>query len=231
MREVALDTETTGLDPFSGHRLVEIACLEIINHVPTGNTFHTYLNPKRDMPEQAFAVHGLSADFLKDHPLFEEKADEFLEFIQDSKLIIHNAQFDLKFLNAELDWIKKPLIDHGRAIDTLKIAREKFPGAKNNLDALCRRFNIDNTDRTLHGALIDTQLLVEVYIELIGGKQREFSLGEENISQKKSADLKVDIADTPTIQRPHRTFPPSKDEIQAHEDLLNNIKEPLWGTQ
>ena len=226
MREVALDTETTGLDPHSGHRLVEIACMEIINHVPTGETFHTYINPKRDMPEPAFAVHGLSTDFLKNHPLFEEKADEFLEFIGDSKLIIHNAQFDLKFLNAELGWLDKPQIDPARAIDTLKIARQKFPGAKNNLDALCRRFNINNANRTLHGALIDTQLLVEVYIELIGGKQRELSLNDEKekiqtaSEQKSPSQVKID--------RPHRSFSASEKEIKDHEKLIDKIKNPLW---
>ncbi|CAE7405925.1 coaE [Symbiodinium microadriaticum] len=170
-REVVLDTETTGLSPDDGHRIVEIGALELINHVPTGKTCHIYINPERDMPEEAFGVHGLSEEFLADKPKFAEIAQEFLDFIADDQLIIHNAAFDLKFLNAELKWAKQPVIDEGRAIDTLMIARRKFPGSPASLDALCKRFGIDNSDRTLHGALLDSELLADVYIELIDARQ------------------------------------------------------------
>lgn len=171
MREIILDTETTGLRPAEGHRLVEIGCLELINHVPTGEIFHCYINPERDMPEAAFAVHGLSEEFLRDKPPFRNIAGEFLGFIETSPLVIHNAAFDLGFLNAELNLIDRGPLPPECAIDTLEIARRKFPGAQNNLDALCRRFNVDNSNRTKHGALLDAELLAEVYLELIGGRQ------------------------------------------------------------
>ncbi|NQU69645.1 MAG: DNA polymerase III subunit epsilon, partial [Rhodospirillales bacterium] len=169
MREIVLDTETTGLDPKSGDRVVEIGCVELTNHMPNGTTFHKYVNPQRDMPSEAFDVHGLSEEFLSGHTIFGEIAEEFLEFIADAPLIIHNARFDISFLNAELEKIKLPVIDITRAIDTVALARRKFPGAPVNLDALCRRFEIDNTGRTKHGALLDSELLAEVYLELIGG--------------------------------------------------------------
>lgn len=171
MREIVLDTETTGLSPQDGHRLVEIGCLELFNHVATGKTFHTYIDPERDMPDGAYQVHGLSTEFLRGKPKFAEIADEFLAFIADDPLVIHNASFDMGFINWELKASGRAVLPMSRAIDTLDIARKKFPGAQNNLDALCRRFNIDNSGRTKHGALLDSELLAEVYLELMGGRQ------------------------------------------------------------
>ena len=171
MREIVLDTETTGFDPESGDRIVEIGAVELKGHVPTGNTYHQYINPERSMPEDAFQVHGLGDDFLRDKPIFKEIAREFVNFIGDAKLVIHNAAFDMKFLNAELSWVGLPQIDWERTVDTLAIARKKFPGAPASLDALCRRYSIDNSARTLHGALLDSEILAEVYLEMIGGRQ------------------------------------------------------------
>ena len=171
MREIVLDTETTGLKPEDGHRIVEIGCVELVNHMPTGKTFHCFINPQRDMPVEAEKIHGLSTAFLKDHPIFMQVVDSFLSFIEDSPLVIHNAAFDMKFLNAELDRLCRPVMPLARAVDTLKLARQKFPGAQVTLDALCRRFSIDNTQRTKHGALIDSELLAQVYLELLGGRQ------------------------------------------------------------
>jgi DNA polymerase-3 subunit epsilon len=171
MREIVLDTETTGLDPEQGDRLVEIGGVELFNHMPTGRTFHQYLNPQRAMSAEAFAVHGLGDEFLRDKPVFSAIVDDFLGFVGDAKLVIHNASFDMKFINAELSWVGRPPIPVDQAIDTLAIARKKFPGSPASLDALCRRFGIDNASRTLHGALLDSQILAEVYLELIGGRQ------------------------------------------------------------
>jgi DNA polymerase-3 subunit epsilon len=176
MREIVLDTETTGLDPTTGDRIVEIGAVELLNHMPTGEVYHQYINPERDMPAGAFAVHGLSIEFLSDKPVFADIAQQFLDFIKDSPLVIHNAAFDMKFLNAELEWCRKPKIPMAQALDTLAIARKKYAGAQNSLDALCRRFGIDNTNRTLHGALLDSEILAEVYLELIGGRQPDFAL-------------------------------------------------------
>ncbi|MEL6425346.1 MAG: DNA polymerase III subunit epsilon [Pseudomonadota bacterium] len=176
MREIVLDTETTGLDPFEGHRIVEIGGVELINHMPTGRTYHQYINPERDMPEEAFAVHGLGLDFLGDKPTFKEIGRAFLDFVGEATLVIHNASFDMKFLNAELKWMDVRTLPMGQALDTLELARKKFPGAQNSLDALCRRFAIDNSAREKHGALLDSELLAEVYLELIGGRQPDFSL-------------------------------------------------------
>ncbi|WP_069298474.1 DNA polymerase III subunit epsilon [Neptunicoccus sediminis] len=176
MREIVMDTETTGLDPKSGDRIVEIGGVELWNHLPTGKTYHQYINPERDMPQEAFDVHGLSIDFLRDKPVFAKIAQEFLDFVGDAKLVIHNAAFDMKFLNAELGWLNMPQLPYSQAIDTLDIARRKFPGAQNSLDALCRRFGI-TTERALHGALLDSEILAEVYLELIGGRQPDFALG------------------------------------------------------
>lgn len=176
MREIVLDTETTGFEPETGDRIVEIGAVELYNHVPTGKTYHQYINPERSMPQEAFEVHGLGDDFLRDKPLFAQIVDEFLEFIGDSKLVIHNATFDVKFLNAELGWLKRPLLPKDCAVDTLAIARRKFPGSPASLDALCRRFGIDNSSRTLHGALLDSEILADVYLELIGGKQPDLVL-------------------------------------------------------
>lgn len=189
MREIVLDTETTGFEPETGDRLVEIGAVELSRHIPTGRTFHIYTNPERMMPDEAFSVHGIGPDLLseprppkdgevtlRDKPLFASVAQDFLDFIGDAKLVIHNAAFDMKFLNAELRWANKPLIPEDRAIDTLAIARRKFPGSPASLDALCRRFGIDNSSRTLHGALLDSEILAEVYLELIGGRQPDFAL-------------------------------------------------------
>ncbi|MCK4945820.1 MAG: DNA polymerase III subunit epsilon [Alphaproteobacteria bacterium] len=223
-REIVLDTETTGLEPAEGHRMVEIGCLELVNHLPTGKVFQTYLNPLRDVPPEAVRVHGLTTEFLKDHPLFTEKIDAFLEFIGDDTLVIHNAEFDMKFINAELKTAGfKPLM-MDRVIDTLPIARQKFPGQPANLDALCRRFKIDNSERSIHGALLDVELLSEVYLELIGGRQHGLGLGSElatQQSQKLNARIKRQ-------KRPVRAFPPKTEELEAHKALLDEIKNSLW---
>src|SRR5438309_2527664 len=176
MREIVLDTETTGLDPLRGDRLVEIGCIEIFNRMPTGQSFHVYINPERDMPAEAFAVHGLSAEFLSSKPLFTEVVEEFLEFIGDAPLVIHNASFDISFINAELDRIRRQPILRDRLVDTLLLARRKHPGVSNRLDDLCSRYAIDNSRRTKHGALLDAELLAEVYIELIGARQAALGL-------------------------------------------------------
>ncbi|WP_339108615.1 DNA polymerase III subunit epsilon [Thioclava sp. GXIMD4216] len=184
MREIVLDTETTGFEPNEGHRIVEIGAVELFNHMPTGNHYHQYINPERDMPTEAFQVHGLGNEFLADKPKFIEIAQDFLDFIgPDSKLVIHNAKFDMRFLNAELGWVKKPLIADDRAVDTLTMARRMFPGSPATLDALCRRFSIDNSSRTLHGALLDSEILAEVYLELIGGRQPGFGLNLDQHAQ------------------------------------------------
>jgi DNA polymerase-3 subunit epsilon len=193
MREIVLDTETTGLDPFDtpAHRIVEIGAVELWNQVPTGNTYHQYINPERDMPAEAFAVHGISEAFLADKPRFGDIAQGFLDFLADARLIIHNASFDMRFLNAELSWLGLPALSDQRAIDTLLIARRRFPGSPASLDALCRRFGIDNSNRTLHGALLDSEILAEVYLELTGGRQADFGLGAAQ-STIKTAGQKAD---------------------------------------
>ena len=186
MREIVLDTETTGFEPSEGDRIVEIGAVELFNHLPTGRTYHQYINPERNMPEAAFNVHGLSEEFLSTKPLFKDIAQDFIDFIKDSKLVIHNASFDMKFLNAELKWVNRPALPNHQAIDTLAIARRKFPGSPASLDALCRRFGIDNSSRTLHGALLDSEILAEVYLELVGGRQPDLVLSGPEV--KKSAD-------------------------------------------
>lgn len=224
MREISLDTETTGLNPKSGHRIVEIGCVEMINHVSTGEVFHVYINPQRDMPEEAFKVHGLSEEFLKEKPLFAKIADDFLDFIGESPLIIHNAAFDMGFLNWELENLGKPALEMSRAIDTVKMARKKFPGAQASLDALCRRFSIDNSNRTLHGALLDAELLADVYLELMGGRQTGFGLGVEEEAQVVDAEIKVEKRQ----QRQARTFAPSADELSAHAEFVEKLTDPIW---
>ena len=189
MREIVLDTETTGLDPQDGHRIVEIGAVELYNHVPTGNVYHQYINPLITMPDQAFAIHGLSDEFLSDKPKFSEIANEFLDFIGSAKLVIHNAAFDIKFINAELKNIEKEEITFDRATDTLAIARKKFPGSPASLDSLCRRFKIDNSARVVHGALLDSQILAEVYLELVGGKQPDFALNIANVSNENNNSI------------------------------------------
>jgi len=176
MREIVLDTETTGFEPETGDRIVEIGAVELLNHLPTGKTYHQYINPERAMPKDAFDVHGLGDDFLRDKPIFRSIASAFLGFVGDARLVIHNAAFDMKFLNAELGWIDLSPLPMDRAIDTLAIARKKFPGSPASLDALCRRYGIDNSARTLHGALLDSEILAEVYLQLIGGRQPDFGL-------------------------------------------------------
>jgi len=225
MREIVLDTETTGLDPNSGDRLVEIGGVELINHMPTGETYHQYINPERDMPEGAFAVHGLSSEFLSDKPVFASIAQEFLDFIGDSKLVIHNAAFDMKFLNAELKWINKPQLPWSQAIDTLDMARKKYPGAQNSLDALCRRFGI-TTERELHGALLDSRILAEVYLELIGGRQPDFMLSVV----KTGNSGKTEHAEYTPPKRP-TPLPPriSEAEAKAHAEFVEKLGEnAIW---
>ena len=187
MREIVLDTETTGFEPSEGHRIVEIGAVELFNHLPTGRTYHQYLNPQRMMPKEAFEVHGLGDDFLRDKPLFAAIAEGFLQFIADAPLVIHNAKFDMKFLNAELAAAGLPVLPQARAIDTVTMAREKFPGSPASLDALCRRFGVDNAKREKHGALLDSEILAEVYLELVGGRQPGFGLAEAPQTAQDSA--------------------------------------------
>jgi DNA polymerase III subunit epsilon len=184
MREIVLDTETTGLDPLDGHRLVEIGCIELVNGIPSGQTFHSYFNPERNMPSEAFAVHGLSEEFLKDKVFFAELADELLLFLGDAPLVIHNAAFDLGFLNAELERASRSPIARERLVDTLLIARRKHPGGSNRLDDLCARYGIDNSRRTKHGALLDAELLAEVYVELIGARQAQLVLSQSYVPDR-----------------------------------------------
>ncbi|MSO66322.1 MAG: DNA polymerase III subunit epsilon [Pseudolabrys sp.] len=188
MREIVLDTETTGLDPGQGHRLVELGCIELLNRIPTGAVFHSYLNPERDMPAEAFAIHGLATDFLKDKPRFSDIADDFLAFIGDAPLVIHNAGFDHGFLNAELKRIARALIARERLVDTLLLARRKHPAGPNRLDDLCARYAIDNSRRTKHGALLDAEILAEVYLELIGARQAQLGLAESVERRAKGND-------------------------------------------
>jgi len=180
MREIVFDTETTGLDPANGHRIIEIGCIEIFNLIPTGQHFHVYIDPERDMPEEAFKVHGISAEFLKGKQVFADIADDFLKLIGDAKLVAHNAEFDMRFINAELTWLGLPAIGPDRVVDSLTIARRRHPGASNSLDALCVRYGIDNSRRTKHGALLDAEILAEVYAELLGGRQANLLLGGPN---------------------------------------------------
>ena len=220
MREIVLDTETTGLDPEQGHRLVEVAAVELVDHLPTGRSFHSYVNPERDMPEEAFRVHGLSAAFLRDYPLFAEVVDPLLEFLEDSRLVIHNAAFDVRFLNAELTRAGREPLPQARALDTLFLAQRRFPGAPNSLDALCRRFAVDNSARTRHGALLDCELLAEVYLHLIGGRQ--IGLGLALPGQRQG----IAVAARPV--RPARPHAPSADELAAHAAFVAKLEDPVW---
>ena len=218
MREIVLDTETTGLDPATGDRLVEIGCVALENSLPNGDTFHVYLNPERDMPNEAFQIHGLSYEFLSDKPKFDEVADSFLNFISDSNLIIHNAEFDIKFLNHELAQAGKPTIEKYRVVDTLALARKKHPGSPNSLDALCGRYRIDNSRRTKHGALLDSELLAEVYLELIGGRQTVFTLKQE---QPRAIELaRVAILTARPGELPRRL---GTETIAKHKKLQDSI--------
>ncbi|MCQ0969334.1 DNA polymerase III subunit epsilon (plasmid) [Paracoccus sp. TK19116] len=230
MREILLDTETTGIDPDTGDRIVEIGAVELINHLPTDRHFHVYINPERPMPEEAFAVHGLGDDFLRDKPLFAAIADEFLDFIgPDSKLVIHNASFDMKFLNAELSRLRRPTLPWARAVDTLALARGKFPGAPASLDALCRRFGVDNSNRGLHGALLDARLLGEVYLELIGGRQPDLVL-VPTAPRPQTGDLATSVQPGTSYRRP-RPLPPRLTEAErvAHASFVERLgADALW---
>jgi DNA polymerase III subunit epsilon len=221
MREVVLDTETTGLDPGAGHRLVEVAGLELVNHVPTGRHIQQYVNPERPMPEEAYRIHGLSAEFLAGFPVFPEVAQDLLDFIGDSRLVIHNADFDLKFLNAELARAGHGGLSPERATDTVALARRRFPGAQVSLDALCRRFEIDNTTRTLHGALLDCELLAEVYLELRGGRQPGLDLAANAETAGRPATGRRPV-------RPVRPHAPGADERAAHDAFIDGMKSPIW---
>jgi len=226
MREIVLDTETTGFKPEQGDRIVEIGAVELFNHVPTGNTYHQYINPERGMPQEAFEVHGLGDDFLRDKPVFAKIGQEFLDFIQDSKLIIHNASFDMKFLNAELGWMRLPKLPMEQALDTLAIARRKFPGSPASLDALCRRFNIDNSSRTLHGALLDSEILAEVYLELIGGRQPDFGLSTQGVSRN-GTDAASDWRPQPRAQKLNQRL--TDEEAAAHAAMIEAMGDgALW---
>jgi len=239
MREIVLDTETTGFEPNEGDRIVEIGAIELIGHVPTGRTYHQYINPMRSMPEEAFGVHGIGPDLLepprdpkpgqetlRDKPVFKDIVQAFVDFVGDARMVIHNAAFDMKFLNAELGWLNRPLLPMDQALDTLAIARRKFPGSPASLDALCRRFGIDNSSRTLHGALLDSEILAEVYLELIGGRQPDFALAADTRTNAASGSND----DWRPTQRPNPL--PSKlteQEIAAHTAFIDSLGDDvLW---
>ena len=221
MREIVLDTETTGLDPKSGHRIVEIGAIELINHIPTHKTYHRYINPERDVDQGAFEVHGLSTQFLSQFETFGNVVDEFNAFIKGDPLIIHNAPFDIGFLNSELSAIGRNAIDENRIIDTLPMARQKFPGTQVNLNALCRKYNINNSHRDLHGALVDADLLASVYLELIGGKQPGLQLATE---RKKPGITELVVQKG----RVKRVFAVNATELEAHSRLLDSLANPIW---
>lgn len=226
MREIVLDTETTGLDPKQGHRIIEIGCIELVNYMPSGREFHQFINPERDVPEDAQQVHGITNDFLADKPVFSEVADLFLEFIADSRLVIHNASFDIGFLNHELVQVPRDAIPFDRVIDTLALARRKHPAGPNNLDALCKRYRIDLSQRTKHGALLDSELLARVYMELIGGTQAALGL-EDAIARGPARN-----DGTPSHVRPRPSALPPRltaEEQEAHRAFLENLGAPaLW---
>ena len=223
MREIVLDTETTGLAPLRGDRIDEIGCVELVNHVASGKIFQSYINPERNMPEGAFRIHGLSTQFLADKPVFAAVADDFLTFVAEDRLVIHNAGFDLGFLNAELEKLGKPAFLPVRAIDTVSLARRKYPGAPASLDALCRRFEIDNSKRTKHGALLDAELLAEVYLELMGGRQAVLALPTGPVRQLgEEGEVHNTDAKAP---RPHE---PSTEEKAAHAAFIATLDDPIW---
>lgn len=228
MREIVLDTETTGFEPSEGHRIVEIGAVELFNHMPTGKTYHQYINPERLMPKEAFEVHGLGDEFLRDKPVFKQIGRAFLDFIGDAKLVIHNAAFDVKFLNFELKLIGLPTLDWSRAIDTLTIARQRFPGSPASLDALCRRFGVDNSAREKHGALLDSEILAEVYLELIGGRQPDFGLASQ---PAKSAAASAGLTDDWRPRPRPEPLPPriTEAEVAAHAAFVAKLGEgALW---
>ena len=222
MREIVLDTETTGLNPNSGDKILEIGCVELINKVCSGAVFHQYINPDRDVPEEAFAIHGLSEEFLSDKPMFSEVADTFLEFLGEAHLIIHNAEFDIKFLNVELELAGRPIISMSRTTDTVRLARQKFPGSPASLDALCKKFKIDCSNRKLHGALLDSQLLAEVYQELTGGRQAGLTLEmAQSAADSKKAPIK-------RVRKTRKGAPPNEEELAAHTAFISRLKKSLW---
>ena len=224
VREVVLDTETTGLDPLAGHRIIEIGAIELINHVPTGRHYHVYINPERAIEEDAFKVHGLSTEFLANHPVFETIVEDFLAFVGDATLVIHNARFDMGFINAEMARLKRPELPMSQSVDTVKMARRKFPGAQASLDALCRRFEIDNSHRDLHGALVDADLLASVYLELIGGRQPDLKLAAAAASTAQTQGFEVRRA-----ARPARTHHLPAEEQAAHQAFIASFPTPtLW---
>ena len=231
MREIVLDTETTGLSPQDGHRIIEIGALEMINHVSTGKTFHVYINPERPIDPDAMAVHGITDERVAGEPVFADLVDDFLNFIGDDQMVIHNAPFDMGFINAELERCGKTALPMDRAIDTLVMARKKFPGGQASLDALCRKFGIDNSHRDLHGAMIDTDLLAEVYIELLGGKQPGLTLALDGqaVDQKKDEnEVVANISAEKSAIRPARTHHASAEELAAHQAFITSMKDPLW---
>lgn len=228
MREIIFDTETTGFDPLTGDRMVEIGCIEMFGRVITGQTFHCYYNPQRAMPAAAEQVHGLSSTFLADKPVFPERADALLEFLGDSPLVAHNASFDFGFLNMELDKCGRERINMARMVDTIALARTRHPGAKLSLDALCTRYGIDRSHRTKHGALLDAELLAQLYIELTGGKQIGLELAPEETAQEKSdvKNQRLVLVDQPVrTPRPHSA---SAQELERHRDFIANIKDAIW---
>lgn len=229
LREVVLDTETTGFEPSEGHRIVEIGAVELLNHLPTGRVYHQYMNPERSMPKEAFEVHGLGDEFLRDKPVFAKIGHEFLKFIGDAKLVIHNAAFDMKFLNFELERAGLPGLANSRAIDTLMIARQRFPGSPASLDALCRRFGVDNSAREKHGALLDSEILAEVYLELVGGRQPDFAL---NPVQSRSANNNKSAITEEWRPRPRPAALPTKlteTEKEAHAAFVTKMGDAaLW---
>jgi DNA polymerase-3 subunit epsilon len=225
MREIVFDTETTGLDPAGGDRIVEIGCVEMINRAETGRHFHAYFNPERPMPAGAEAVHGLTDIFLSDKPRFAERAEELLDFIEDSPLVAHNAGFDFGFLNHELNICGRPVICTSRMVDTLTLARSKHPGAKHSLDALCTRFGVDRSHRVKHGALLDAQLLAQVYIELTGGRQIGLGLVEETDNVEIAAVPGTVTLREPRIARPHQ---PAVEELERHRAFISKLVNPLW---
>jgi len=234
LREICLDIETTGLDPREGHKIVEIACFELLDKVKTGKFFHSFVNPRRDMPEEAFRIHGISSEFLKDKPIFDLIVDKFLNFIGDDIIVIHNAPFDTKFLNYELNLVQKKPLNMSKVVDSLVLARKKFPGSPNSLDALCKRFQLDLSKRQKHGALIDTELLCDVYIELMGGAQGGFGFDNDNIAKKEQPksqenflQKKIVKKDKPIIDA--RDYSPSIQELEAHQEFIKkNFKENYW---
>jgi DNA polymerase-3 subunit epsilon len=225
VREIVFDTETTGLNPAGGDRMVEIGCVEIYNRVETGRHFHAYFNPERDMPSEAEAVHGLSAIFLSDKPRFSEKVEELLDFIEDAPLVAHNAGFDFGFLNFELERCGRPAVCLSRMRDTLQLARSKHPGAKHSLDALCVRFGIDRSHRVKHGALLDAQLLAQVYVELTGGRQIGLGLVAETASVSVQASSQPVTVREPRPARPHFA---AEEELARHRAFISRLVNPLW---